>query len=148
MPKFDGVYQDTKGRWYFKVWLGRDPISGRQSQVTKRGFSTAADAVRARRELLSDFDVGRRTTAAPASLTLDDLLDVYLDGLDADERLARKTRFDYRANADAYVRPWLGKKRVRDLTRKRLDRLSSMVDGRFFARPHRWSSAVPRWPTG
>jgi hypothetical protein len=23
MPKFDGVYQDTKGRWYFKVWLGR-----------------------------------------------------------------------------------------------------------------------------
>ena len=69
MPKFDGVYQDTKGRWYFKVWLGRDPISGRQSQVTKRGFSTAADAVRARRELLSDFDVGRRTTAAPASLT-------------------------------------------------------------------------------
>jgi hypothetical protein len=28
MPKFDGVYQDTKGRWYFKVWLGRDPISG------------------------------------------------------------------------------------------------------------------------
>jgi hypothetical protein len=108
MPKFDGVYQDTKGRWYFKVWLGRDPISGRQSQVTKRGFSTAADAVRARRELLSDFDVGRRTTAAPASLTVDDLLDVYLDGLDADERLARKTRFDYRANADAYVRPWLG----------------------------------------
>ena len=116
MPKFDGVYQDTKGRWYFKVWLGRDPISGRQSQVTKRGFSTAADAVRARRELLSDFDVGRRTPAAPASLTVDDLLDVYLDGLDADERLARKTRFDYRANADAYVRPWLGKKRVRDLT--------------------------------
>ncbi len=85
MPKFDGVYQDTKGRWYFKVWLGRDPISGRQSQVTKRGFSTAADAVRARRELLSDFDVGRRTTAAPASLTLADLLDVYLDGLDADD---------------------------------------------------------------
>lgn len=31
MPKYDGVYQDSKGRWYFKVWLGRDPLSGRQS---------------------------------------------------------------------------------------------------------------------
>ncbi len=37
-------------------------------------------------------------------------------GVYADERLSAKTRFDYRANANAFVRPWLGKKRVRDLT--------------------------------
>ncbi len=116
MAKFDGVYQDAKGRWYFKIWLGRDPISGRQSQVTKRGFATASDAARARRDLLHDIDQGRRTPAAPASLTVDDLLDIYLDGLDADEHLSRKTRFDYRVNADAYIRPWLGNKRVRGLT--------------------------------
>ncbi len=116
MPKFDGVYKDAKGRWYFKVWLGRDPISDRQAQITKRGFVTAADAARARRELLDDVDDGRRTVRAPASLTVNDLLDIYLDGLDADGRLSAKTRFDYRVNANAYVRPWLGKKRVRDLT--------------------------------
>lgn len=116
MPKFDGVYQDAKGRWYFKVWLGRDPISGRQSQVTKRGFATAADAARARREVHDDVDHGRRNPTAPASLTVGDLLDEYLDGLDADGRLSAKTRFDYRRGADAYVRPWLGKKWVRDLT--------------------------------
>lgn len=116
MPKFDGVYQDAKGRWYFKVWLGRDPITGRQSQVTKRGFATAADAARARREVLDDVDHGRRSPSAPASLTVGGLLDEYLDGLDADGRLSAKTRFDYRRGADAYVRPWLGKKRVRDLT--------------------------------
>lgn len=116
MPKFDGVYQDAKGRWYFKVWLGRDPITARQSQVTKRGFATAADAARARREILDDVDHGRRNPSAPASLTVGDLLDEYLDGLDADARLSAKTRFDYRRSADAYVRPWLGKKRVRDLT--------------------------------
>ena len=116
IPKFDGVYQDAKGRWYFKVWLGRDPISGRQSQATKRGFATAADAARARRKVLDDVDHGRRNPSAPASLTVGDLLDEYLDGLDADGRLSAKTRFDYRRSADVYVRPWLGKKRVRDLT--------------------------------
>jgi integrase len=116
MPKYDGVYQDGKGGWYFKVWLGRDPLSGRQSQVTKRGFPTAAAAASARRQYIDDVDRGRRTPGAPASLTVDDLLDLFLDGLDADGRLSAKTRFDYRANADAYVRPWLGKKRVRELT--------------------------------
>jgi integrase len=116
MPKFDGVYQDAKGRWYYKVWLGRDPISGRQTQVTKRGFATAADAARARREMLDDVDNGRRPSGVAASLTVNDLLDAYLDGLDADEGLSAKTRFDYRANANAYIRPWLGRKRVRDLT--------------------------------
>ena len=52
----------------------------------------------------------------PVTLTVDDLLDLYLDGLDADGRLSAKTRFDYRNNAGSYVRPWLGKKKVRDLT--------------------------------
>lgn len=52
MSKYDGVYQDGRGRWYVKVWLGRDPLTGRQQQVTKRGFATAADAARARRKAL------------------------------------------------------------------------------------------------
>jgi hypothetical protein len=30
---------------------------------------------------------------------VNDLLDLYLDGLDADERLSAKTRFDYRASS-------------------------------------------------
>jgi integrase len=116
VPKYDGVYQDAKGHWYFKVWLGRDALTGRQAQVTKRGFATAAAAARARREYLDDLDRGRRTSTGPTSLSVDELLDAFLDGLDADGQLSRKTRFDYRANADAYVRPWLGKKRVRELT--------------------------------
>jgi integrase len=116
MPKYDGVYQDAKGRWYFKVWLGRDPLTARQVQVTKRGFATAADASRARRKELDEAEDRPSAPSLPASLTVNDLLDLYLDGLDADERLSAKTRFDYRINAKSYVRPWLGKKRVRDLT--------------------------------
>jgi integrase len=116
MPKYDGVYQDAKGRWYFKVWLGRDPLTGRQVQVTKRGFATAADAARARRKELDETEGCPTAPSLPASLSVNDLLDLYLDGLDADERLSAKTRFDYRISAKSYVRPWLGKKRVRDLT--------------------------------
>jgi hypothetical protein len=49
-------------------------------------------------------------------MTVNELMDWYLDGLDADDRLSSKTRFDYRVNADSYIRPWLGAKNVRDLT--------------------------------
>lgn len=49
-------------------------------------------------------------------MTVDALLDLYLDGLDADARLSVKTRFDYRKNAESYVRPLLGPRRLRDVT--------------------------------
>lgn len=111
----EGVYQDARGGWYFKVSLGRDPLTGRRSQVTRRGFRTAAEAGRARREVVGRVDSG---LVRPSSsvLTVNELLDLYLDGLDADERLSAKTRFDYRHYSDDYVRPLLGQKKVRDLT--------------------------------
>lgn len=65
---------------------------------------------------MDEVDERPRAASLPVSLTVDDLLDRYLDGLDADEKLSAKTRFDYRHNAKSYVRPWLGTKKVRDLT--------------------------------
>ena len=111
----EGVYQDARGGWYFKVSLGRDPLTGRRCQVTRRGFRTATEAGRARRDIVSRVDAG---LVRPSSsvLTVNELLDRYLDGLDADERLSAKTRFDYRHYSDDYVRPLLGPKKVRDLT--------------------------------
>lgn len=111
----EGVYKDGKGGWYVKVSVGRDPLSGRRTQITRRGFSTAADAGRARRDLLAQVDRGQ-LRPAPGALTVNELLDLYLDGLDADGRLSAKTRFDYRHYADDYVRPHLGPRRVRDVT--------------------------------
>lgn len=111
MPK----YEDGKGGWYFKISLGRDPLTGQRYQVTKRGFRTAGEAARARKAVLAQ---GRTTPSMlmPTTLTIDDLLDEYLNGIDGDGKLAPKTRFDYRKNAECYVRPWLVAKRVRDLT--------------------------------
>ncbi|MFP5316686.1 MAG: tyrosine-type recombinase/integrase [Acidimicrobiia bacterium] len=47
---------------------------------------------------------------------MNELLDLYLDGLDADARLAPKTRFDYRNYSESYIRPLLGSRKVRDIT--------------------------------
>jgi integrase len=116
MPKRpSGVYPDGKGGWYFKVRLDRDPVTGRREQLTRRGFRTAAEAGRARRELVEKVDRGQ-LRSTPAGTTVSALLDLYLDGLDADGRLSEKTRFDYRHSANDYVRPHLGHLRVRDVT--------------------------------
>ena len=114
MPKYEGVYQDPKGGWYFKARLGRDPLTGTAAQTTKRGFPSAASASKARREYLEQ-NQGRSGARAPAGLTVDALLDLYLDGIDADGNLSPKTRHDYREKAADYIRPYLGKKRVRDI---------------------------------
>jgi len=113
--KPEGVYSDRRGHWYFKVTLGKDPLTGRRDQLTRRGFRTATEAAKARHEVVSRVDSGL-VKPARGSLTVDELLDLYLDGIDADEKLSMKTRYDYREKADAYVRPLLGKKRVRDVT--------------------------------
>jgi integrase len=110
-----GVYPDGPGGSYFKVSLGREPLTGHRVQLTRRGFRTAAEAGRARRDVTGKVDAGL-VGRAPSVLTVNELLDLYLDGLDADDRLSAKTRFDYRHYADDYVRPLLGTKKVRDLT--------------------------------
>jgi len=116
MPaKPSGVYSDGRGGWYFKTRLPPDPTTGRRVQITKRGFRTAADAGRARRELLAEID-GGKVKATPKGLTVNALLDMYLDGLDADEVLSAKTRYDYRHYSDDYIRPHLGHRHVRDIT--------------------------------
>ncbi|HTW98998.1 MAG TPA: tyrosine-type recombinase/integrase [Acidimicrobiales bacterium] len=111
----EGVYLDQRGGWYVKITVGVDPLSGRRVQLTRRGFDSMAEAVRARRELLATAERGQLRPASPV-LDVGQLLDLYLDGLDADERLSAKTRFDYRHYADSYVRPLLGGHKVRDVT--------------------------------
>lgn len=65
--------------------------------------------------MLSKLDLGSFNPSA-GTLTINDLLDLYLDGIDADEKLSAKTRYGYRDKAEAYLRPLLGTKKVRDLT--------------------------------
>jgi integrase len=111
----EGVYADGRGQWYFKVNLGRDPLTGHREQITRRGFATATEAAKARRELVGKVDTGL-VKPSGGLLTIDQLLDIYLDGIDADQRLSEKTCHDYRVYAQTYVRRFLGHRRVRDVT--------------------------------
>ena len=58
-----------------------------------------AEAARERREVLAKVDRGQFVPSS-AGFKVDELLDLYLDGIDADKNLALKTRFDYRQYAD------------------------------------------------
>ena len=112
MPtKPEGVYPDGRGGWYLKVNIGRDPISGRREQLTRRG-----SLPQPRPAGLVGSCSGRLTAVSSSRslrMLIDELLDLYLDGLDADGRLSEKTRFDYRHSADDYVDPTWGRRRAR-----------------------------------
>jgi integrase len=110
-----GVYQDAAGKWYFKATIGRDPLTGKRGQITRRGFRTMAEAARERREVLAKVDHGQ-LAPSPAALKVKELLALHLDGIDADQNLALKTRFDYRQYAQDYINPYIGDRRVRDVT--------------------------------
>ncbi|MFT7602386.1 MAG: integrase [Acidimicrobiales bacterium] len=114
MPKVRGVYQDSKGSWYFKVRTDKDPLTGKWQQVTRRGFSTAAAAGREREALVSE--AAKQSTQGTASgLTVAELVEQYLDDAEAADRLSPKTLFDYRHYLEDYIRPWIGNRLAREL---------------------------------
>jgi hypothetical protein len=93
MPKQAGVYQDG---WYFKATLGTDPLTGKRVQITRRGFASAFEAQKARRlEMERGVDGKQKMSLGP--LSLNDLLDMYFEGLAADGKLSVKTQYDYKA---------------------------------------------------
>jgi integrase len=133
MKRPQGVYPDGRGGWYFKISLGRDAITKKERQITRRGFATAGEAAQARRDCemsLASGGPAPTRSAAPAAaavstpavatpdLTLNELLDLYLTGLEADGQLAPKTRFDNADRAKHYIRPVIGHLRVSEVTSK------------------------------
>lgn len=69
MPKVEGVYRAGNGTWYCKATVGRDPLTGKRIQITRRGFATATDAARCRRQLLEEAENGS-PVLSPGALTV------------------------------------------------------------------------------
>ncbi len=112
MPKHEGVYRDAGG-WYFKVRVSQDPLTKKWRQVTRRGFSSAAEATLARRELLA---ADAPVAVAAGSLSIAELTRMYLADAESSGALSAKTLFDYRHYLDQYITPHLGERAVRDVT--------------------------------
>ena len=113
MPKFEGVYKDASGSWYFKVRVAQDPLTKKWRQVTRRGFATALDASQARRDVLeSDVPV----SVDVGSMSVRGLLELYLSDAETSGALSPKSLHDYREYVTHYIAPHLGDRAVRDVT--------------------------------
>src|SRR5687767_14088747 len=79
MPaKSKAWYEDGRGRWYFKVTLGRDPADRQAGSDHPAWFRTAAEAGRAPQGRPGQVDTGQvRPSSNP--LTVNVLLDLYLE---------------------------------------------------------------------
>lgn len=115
--------------WKYKLADGRtvlwavqlpptvDPGTGRPTRPTKRGFKSEKEAEIWRQE--NARKARRGAYVKPSKLTLGEYLDSHIEALD----IRATTRDGYRRKVNNHVRPYLGDKRLDDVTRHDLERL-------------------------
>ena len=109
----------SEGVWEVRVYVGRDPITGKPKQISKtvHGGARAADA--ALRDLI-DKQAPSRTDGLGA--TFGQLLDQWLEECERMD-LSPTTMRTYRAQIERTIRPRLGTVSANRLTSKHLDEL-------------------------
>lgn len=116
------------GRWELRVFIGRDPVTGRPKQVSRifRGTKTAADTELAR--LVAETSKGAH---AGTDVTVSELLERYFDHLAAQGH-SPTTLHGYRRYARLHIAPTIGRIKVRKLTAWDLDQVyrGMLAEGR------------------
>ena len=115
--------QKTPGVWEVRVYVGRDPVSGKKRQISRtvHGPAKAADAVL--RDLIGSLAPGR---ADGLGVTFSQLLDRWLNECERME-LSPTTMRTYRSQVKSTLRPRLGSVQVSRLTAKHLDDLYGVM---------------------
>jgi len=114
-PKMrDGLVQ--RGSTWSYVVRERDPGTGKSKQRWVGGFTTRAEARKARDA--ARHATNRGTFVAPASLTVGEYLDRWIDAHEVG--LKPSTAISYRANISRYLRPAPGHERLQSLSPSRL----------------------------
>lgn len=98
-------------RWLVRVYLGRDPVTGRRSWFSKTVHGTRKDAETLLRELLRRKDLGM--VARPSSMPLGEMLERYLETAAA--RVKPSTMRIYTQAVRLWISPQLGSRRLCDL---------------------------------
>ncbi|MDH4076940.1 MAG: site-specific integrase [Acidimicrobiia bacterium] len=114
MPKASDVYRAGNGTWYFKLRVGRDPLTGAWKQVTRRGFRTAADASEARRHLADSW--AEAPPQAFGGVTVSELVQRYHEEERAMNRLSERTLFDQSGYRRNYIDATIGALDAADVT--------------------------------
>lgn len=111
--------QKSPGVWEIRVYVGRDPISGKKKQISRTVHGPAKVADAALRDLVESLAPGR---ADGLGVTFSQLLDRWLAECERME-LSPTTMRNYRSQVKNVLRPRLGKVEVSRLTAKHLDDL-------------------------
>jgi integrase len=111
--------QKKKGVWEVRVYVGKDPLTGKPRQISKTVHGGARDADAAIRDLI-DKQAPSRTDGL--GVTIGQLLDKWLE---ESERLdlSPTTLRTYRSQINKTIRPRLGTVQLTRLTAKHLDDL-------------------------
>ena len=95
-------------RWFVKIELDSDPVTGRRRQKWHSGYATKREAERARVDLLSKFDRGEYVEASRQSVS-----DYLNDWLKAIEHTVKPSTFDsYERNVRNHVIAHIGQLRL------------------------------------
>jgi integrase len=112
-----------KGVWEVRVYLGRDPLTGRPRQISKTVHGGAKVADQALRDLLDRQPPSRNDGIG---VTFGQLLTRWLEECERLD-LSPTTLATYRAQIEGTIRPALGKVPLNRLTAKHLDDLYGAV---------------------
>lgn len=109
-----------------RVYLGRDPITGRRSWYSKTVHGTKKDAETLLRELLRRKDLG--LVARPSTMPLGEPLERYLEAARA--RVKPRTMRIYSQTVRLWIAPYLGARRLCDLQPADIQRLYETLHDR------------------
>jgi integrase len=97
--------KDGKETWLFKVDIGRDPVTGKRRQITRRGFSTKKEAQAACAEIINENEKG--TYVNPSKVTVGQFILDYLENTYKGE--VRRNTYEARMGfARKHIIPKLG----------------------------------------
>lgn len=120
---------DGKNRRYLvRIYLGRDPDTGKQKFLRHTIHSTKKDAETWLNAKLREIDLGEYV--APSTATFGELLDLWLAGKRGD--ISERTHSDYSYTIRTYIKPDLGSIHASQLT---TDRVKEHYE-KMSARPH------------
>ncbi len=108
-----GITVHQRGtRWYYRLDLEPDPLTGKRQRENRGGFETESDAWAAAMESRQRHGTGRQVRAARRTVRV--FLAEWLDVVS--ESLKPSTRPNYADYIRAYVDPVIGDRRLQDVT--------------------------------
>jgi integrase len=128
-----------ENRWHVKIFLGRDPRTGKRKYHNKMIRGTKRDAQAYLTATLREKDLGR--LIEPATITLDEFLDQWLEAA-ARPRVRERTLDDYRDTLARYVRPALGGRKLSNISPLDIQLLYTELRERGLTRTVRYVHAI------